>query len=421
MVASIKKCKYMSISHSNTQKSTPRIDALDVLRGIGLLGIFLMNIEFFNRPIMEMGLGPPAGASQLDMVIAHWTEILITGKFWPLFSMIFGMGFEVMQHQAEKDGKNFIPIYIRRCFALLILGVLHSVFLWPGDILHSYAIVGMVLLFSPRVSSVTTIVMGVSISIAMALLSILTGLSLNSASPSSVQRLAEIIVDVKASAAHAAFVYTNGDYWQVTMQRISEFVDAMGAEYISWACAFSYFLIGSGIMRSGVLSNLKQHRGTFLKYAVIGLLLGGVMTAIAQKFHTYDVMSADGFITQGLMLSGNLPLAICYLCLLLIAMSYARIASWLKVFVPAGKMALSHYLLQSIISSTVFFGYGLGYWGQWGRANLVVFVFVVFTTQVIFSYIWLWYFRYGPIEWLLRAVTYMRLPEMKRLKCLDDA
>ena len=94
-------------------------------------------------------------------------------------------------------------------------------------------------------------------------------------------------------------------------------------------------------------------------------------------------------------------------------MSFASGSKILGVLAPAGKMALTNYLMQSLIASTVFYGYGLGEWQRWGRADLVLFVLFIFIAQVIFSHAWLRYFRYGPIEWLWRALTYWKLPNMR--------
>ena len=117
-----------------------RIEALDVVRGFALFGIFLMNVEFFNRPIASIGEGLPRGPTGLDLFAGWFVAYFVQGKFWTIFSMLFGMGFAVMLVRAERAGRPFIRVYLRRIVALAVFGALHYVFLWPGDILFSYAV-----------------------------------------------------------------------------------------------------------------------------------------------------------------------------------------------------------------------------------------------------------------------------------------
>ena len=123
-----------------------RIQVLDVVRGFALLGIFLMNIEYFNRPMGEMGLGLPSGLSGADWWASRLIYLLVQGKFWTLFSLLFGMGFAVMLTRAEAAGRPFLGPYLRRIAALATFGLVHYIFLWRGDILFSYAIGALALL-----------------------------------------------------------------------------------------------------------------------------------------------------------------------------------------------------------------------------------------------------------------------------------
>jgi len=120
--------------------SNERIQALDVVRGFALIGIFLMNIEFFNRPIAELGMGLPTPAHRADWWAGYLIYVLVQGKFWTMFSLLFGMGFAVMLTRAERAGRSFLVPYIRRIVALAAFGTLHHIFLWSGDILFSYAV-----------------------------------------------------------------------------------------------------------------------------------------------------------------------------------------------------------------------------------------------------------------------------------------
>ncbi|MBR7799084.1 DUF418 domain-containing protein [Undibacterium fentianense] len=117
-----------------------RIAVLDVIRGFALIGIFLMNIEFFNRPVGELGDGMPVGLSGGNWMASYLIAYFVAGKFWTIFSLLFGMGFALMLGRSEQKTQEFIPTYLRRLFALAAFGILHHIFIWPGDILYSYAV-----------------------------------------------------------------------------------------------------------------------------------------------------------------------------------------------------------------------------------------------------------------------------------------
>ena len=117
-----------------------RIEALDVVRGFALIGIFLMNVEFFSRPMNGIGEGMPIGLTGLDWFASWFVAYFVQGKFWTIFSLLFGMGFAVMLTRAEAAGRNFIGTYLRRILALGVIGAVHYIFIWQGDILFSYAV-----------------------------------------------------------------------------------------------------------------------------------------------------------------------------------------------------------------------------------------------------------------------------------------
>jgi uncharacterized membrane protein YeiB len=123
-----------------------RIEALDVVRGFALMGIFLMNIEFFNRVISSINEGMPRGLSGLDWLASWFIAYFVQGKFWTIFSLLFGMGFAVMLVRAERAGREFKRVYLRRILALAVFGAVHYIFLWEGDILFSYAVGALALL-----------------------------------------------------------------------------------------------------------------------------------------------------------------------------------------------------------------------------------------------------------------------------------
>ena len=220
-------------------------------------------------------------------------------------------------------------------------------------------------------------------------------------------------VDHRLLAVQAANAYAHGNYWEVVNQRLSDFLHMLSFEPYVFIGALGIFLIGAAIMRSGRLLDLKANRSFFLKSLMVCALLAAGTIGIANIVHGHSMMTSQGMLEQALMTIGNLPLSLFYLCSIAYAMSFVSASKILRLLAPAGKMALTNYLMQSLIASTVFYGYGFGFWNQWGRAELALFVMAVFIAQVILSHLWLRHFRYGPMEWLWRALTYWTLPSLR--------
>src|SRR5687767_12735 len=147
--------------------ATQRIEALDVVRGFALLGIFLMNIEYFNRPLSSLGAGMPRGLTGIDWWASWFVAYFVQGKFWTIFSLLFGMGFAVMLTRAERAGRNFTIVYLRRVIGLALFGAAHFILLWEGDILFSYA-VGALMLMVVLYGKTWPIILGIAVAAGLA-------------------------------------------------------------------------------------------------------------------------------------------------------------------------------------------------------------------------------------------------------------
>jgi uncharacterized membrane protein YeiB len=175
------------------------------------------------------------------------------------------------------------------------------------------------------------------------------------------------------------------------------------------------FLIGVWFVRSGMMENARAHLRVFRRLAWYGLPLGiglGLLGSLIATSHTPGD-SHDGFqLAHALAALGSLPASLGYVGLVVVALHSNTVFARIRVLAPAGRMALTNYLTQSLVSTWFFFGYGAGQWGL-ARSWQVVFVAVVFALQVAFSHWWLARFRYGPMEWVWRAFTYRRIPAMR--------
>ena len=485
----------MNASVSNTGftpvAASERIVTLDVIRGFALLGIFLMNIEWFNRPLSELDAGMQAGVSGIDYWASWVVHVFVRGKFWTMFSLLFGMGFAVMLTRAEHAGRGFFAPYLRRTLALAVIGALHYIFVWTGDILFSYAtgatLLMVVFYARPRILFILAGVLitsaaafglaakfghelvpwgaflglGIPLLILACVVAALrrwpisglrgAGLTLYllpflamtiggavmtvkppqvreqaaeqaAKTPEQKKELAEKKKErLERRKEHAqdiadeARLMSRGTYLEATAWRAQHFVKHQGQTIGFAVIVLGMFLLGAWFIRSGVMTNPAAHLGLFRKLAWYGIPLGIGMSLVGASIAVTHVRGQnDGpyQLAMGLAMLGNLPACLGYLGAVVL-MFHGRFRNWVAPLAPAGRMALTNYLSQSVICTLVFYGYGLGYWGL-GRAWQILFVFAVFGVQILISRWWLARFRYGPMEWLWRSVTYLQLPRMRQ-------
>lgn len=402
-----------------------RIEAMDVLRGFALPGILLMNIESFAGPFSVALTGLDPGLQGADRWVDALIYLLVQGKFWTLFSLLFGMGFAVMMHRAEAAGRPFAGLYLRRTLVLLVLGIAHALLLWPGDILAFYAATALVLLLCFRRTPVSRLPLwGVGLYLAPMLLIFLMGLLAGLA-----QLMPEVAKEMAADAelARAGFyetvqaqraAYGSGRFAEVTAQRAADFGEMVGYYLMMMLpMALGMFLLGVWFLRSGAIARPQDFPRLYSRLRGAGLLAGLVAVLIA--FWLSPTVIPGEFnarIGSAFLLGtvGSLLLCLAYLAWVLRGLQSKCWAPRLAMLAPAGRMALSNYLMQSLVCTSLFYGYGLGYFEQLPRAWQPLFVLVLFALQLVLSRWWLARFRFGPMEWLWRALTYLQLPPMRR-------
>ncbi len=447
-----------------------RIAALDIIRGFALFGIALMNVEWFTRPITELGRGIDPSLSGADYLVSWLVYVFVQGKFWTLFSLLFGIGFAVMLGRAEDRGSPFVKPYVRRILGLLMFGTLHFILIWTGDILHNYAITALaLLLIVTRSWKSWLVILGSVVAVSFALgsdaapmlimLGVLVGVLMFFLNRGTIARYwkwgvgvysAVFIVALIGAGVMTAFpqlkpadkpeqaakreermqerakeraeeirLYTTGTYVESVKARAEKFADDMPQAAGLSFLALPMFLIGFWFVRAGVVSRLREHAALFRRLLLWGLPIGLAMTLVSVWLVPTFPANGRGPDPQ-LMVAGSLfQLGALGLCLGYFAawvlMLNTRIGQ--RVFAPlayAGRMALTNYIGASLAGTWFFSGYGLGFWGQVSRPGQMLFVLVVFLLQIGFSYLWLQRFRYGPLEWAWRAITYWQLPPMRR-------
>jgi uncharacterized protein len=393
-------------------KTAARVAAMDVLRGLALLGILLMNLEGFAGPPALMGTGIDPSLHGLDRWADAAIYVLVQGKFIALFSLLFGSGFAAMAGRAEREGWSLGKVWVRRCAGLLLIGLLHALLVWPGDILVSYALCGLVLLAFREILGGLLAWIGVGIFLIPAGVSLLAGWAdLAMAGDATWQQaLQEQAGHVAGLAAAQVQAYAHGTFTAASAQRLHDLGNTLTMLPMTGAQVFGLFLIGAWL--GPVLARPQVHAR-----ALGWMRWGGLASGLALMLVSVAVAPwiAPGradlrtCVAAALAAAASLPL-----CLGYVGWAMRGLATdgggWIaSSLAAAGRLALSNYLLQSLVCTGVFYGYGLGAFGL-GRGWQVLFAFGLFAVQLLLSRWWLASGRLGPAEWLLRTITYACMP-----------
>lgn len=405
-------------------QSVERIHTIDILRGFALLGILLVNMELFANPL-QLVVMPLAAASAIDSAAAWLVRFVAEGKFFSLFSFLFGLGFALQMTRAEDKGARFAPLYLRRLIILLGIGLIHAFLIWAGDILTAYALLGFALLLFRKAKPKTLIIWAVILLTlpilfyALGIGAIELGRSTGSEVAAEIDRsFAEQRAAYLAEIERAYRVYANGNFAEITAQRAQDMLFMGFASIFLAPTVFAMFLAGMWLARRGLFQNIDDNLPFFRK-----LLWRGLAVGVIGNFIYASLMgpSLPRFIPTPTLLVATLgqmvgapALSLFYVAALTLL---ARQPAWQQRFRPlalTGRMALSNYLGQSIICTLIFYGYGLGWFGQVGKAAGLLLVVAIYTIQVLISAWWLARFQFGPAEWLWRTLTYMKRQPMRK-------
>lgn len=364
-----------------------RVHDVDALRGFALLGIFVVNITF-------MASGYPG-----NLVVDTLSSVFVDMKFYLLFSFLFGYSFTLQMQAASRAGAAFEPRMLRRIAGLFVLGALHTVFLYGGDVLTTYAVACLVL-FGMRNVRDRTALRVAAILYGVVLVSLLaSGLFLDSSAflPSAAQ--------AHANAAHGTHALLGG-WGDIIGEHVSG-LTLLVAQAVSMQgpTALAMFLLGLVAGRRRLLANVRGDEPLLRRLQYVGFPIGiagglvyafaggnGVTLAVAASVATAPFLTAA------------------YVATLLRVMHSPRTQVVRAALAPAGRIALTNYLGQSVMGLLLFTGLGLGLAGRFSPLATTAAALLVFVLQLAVSAVWLRRFRYGPAEWFLRWLTNGRRP-----------
>lgn len=391
-----------------------RILFVDVLRGAALFGILAANMRGFSAPLDiydRINLLFPGHA---DQIVQRFIDVFISGKFVSLFSFLFGIGFAIQMSRAEERGARFMDFYPRRLLALAAFGVIHAIVIWGGDILFAYAVAGALLLllrkrqqktllwWAGSILAVPVVVNGVFL--------VLYAYGLRYAwmlpKPPDMKKIQAIIN-----------IYAHGTIQQMLMQNWLQWKQTILTYLVLSIYIVGMFLLGMWVWRAGVVQRLSEYRPVLKRVCKWCLALGialNVYIAVALSLTPPDKVSYWSWFAGILFLPAAHLLAAGYASGMALIFLHERWRQFLRPFAAVGRMALTDYLMQSVVCTLFFYHYTTGLYGRVGPALGLLLSVILFAFQVAFSNWWVAHYRFGPTEWLWRGLTYGSFPAMSK-------
>ena len=410
-----------------------RILAIDLLRGFALLGILLMNIASFSMPDVAYS-NPTAfgGESTLNHFIYGLTHIFVDQKFMAIFSMLFGASVMLLTTKLVEKGEGTFRVYFLRNIWLLIFGLIHSIFIWGGDVLTVYALCSFVLYFLRRIPPKWQFTLGIFIFLVPSMLNGGIQLAVPTFSDTDIQSL-QAFWQPDETAVSAELDLYRGPYneqlsYNLSTETSSDETYTNGQFLLDIAMLTEFFLRAFGMMLIGMafytwgILTAKKSDQFYKRMAIVGFGIG-LPIALLGLFLQY---SNDWSATYSLFI-GRVPnhiatplIASAFIGLVMIWSRRPLLQSIQTRLTAVGQTALTNYIMQSILGTFIFYGFGLGLFGHVNRLGQMGIVLAIWTVQLIISPWWMARFRYGPLEWLWRTLTYLKWQPMRKQTAIKE-
>ncbi|MGG3494660.1 DUF418 domain-containing protein [Peribacillus simplex] len=385
-------------------QESKRIVSIDILRGLAILGIFLVNMPSFHSPLLYID-GAERWSEGWDGILYRFSDVAAQASFYPLFAFLFGFGAVILAIRSEEKGISFPILFTKRLGFLLVLGCIHAFFIWHGDILINYAVFGFAFLFFYKMKGRTLILLG---SVCYVLPFAILG-SLFLIMGIFDREGMEMTTD-SAMMKQSLEVYQSGTFTEIMTQRALDWymVNNPFNAIILFLSIFPFFLIGAGVAKQGFLQNINQYKRQLKAILIVSLLLGLPIKILpyVTVYHFGTIFVQDYF--------GGPLFTIFYITAIALLAEQAGDSRLFRPLSYIGRMSMSNYLFQSIVCTAIFYSYGLGLYGSVSYTTGFVFLLALFCLQMLLSLLWMSLYKYGPIEYLWRFVTYGKKPVMRR-------
>lgn len=392
---------------------TERYVVMDALRGFALFGVMLINIWEFGGVdvlITEAQFAALPNAA-INEAITPFMRLFVADKANTLFAFLFGLGFWVQMKRLEARGAPFKAIYLRRAAILLAIGWAHLLFFFAWDVLHIYGITAFILFACRKLPARTMLVLGLVLMMFAkpVIYAVLDSIGLGMSGPMAALVSSDEAIFATQAAAQA------GDFpgFIGLMLANTWYGWLLTGGVVGWiGYALGRFFIGAWVARQGWIQNSADNLALFRRW-LRPMLLGGlaleILHLMIEPLEGWVLIEVAAVVLHGIatpLIAGG------YICAIVLIF-HGGTKSWLvKPFAPVGQMALTNYLMQSVAIITIFVGFGLA-----GRASIATFLPMVvafYAFQILYSHFWMKAFAFGPAEWLWRALTYGKVPQLRR-------
>lgn len=390
-------------------KASERFAILDILRGFALLGICMANFpEFSLYNFLPQEVKSSMSTAAADNITRWLLYIFVDGKFYTLFSLLFGIGFSIIIRNAERKGANGFRIFYRRMGLLLVIGFMHLMFIWSGDILMLYALLGMLLPLFRRMSDKGLLRWAAFFLLLPVLIDFVCEITHTSLALPSVRLQEMYCARYGINADNFAYWLRDAEDYGTVFQflvqgafvRMQEFIE--GNRYFK---VLGLFLTGFFIGRNRIYADMEEKKALLSKVFRYGLAIGLPCSFLyawsAMGRHPLGIAMHSVF-----YLASVYPLGFAYAAgsgLFYLKTKNGTAWKWLA---PTGRMALTNYIGQSVIGMFLFYGIGMGLGTTFGLLQTEIVVLAVFLFQMAFSAGWMSAFKFGPLEWVWRMLTY---------------
>lgn len=412
--------------NDSNQGAAVRLITLDALRGFAVMGILAMNIVAFAMPEMAY-VSPRAYGGDTASDIAAWAFgfILFDGKMRGLFSILFGASMLLIVDRAEAGGQNPASVHYRRMAWLALFGLCHFYFIWWGDILFLYAAIGCLAFRFRRWDPRRLIQWALGLfTLGVVLTSLFYGAQLvvaaaaddpNSPMAEAGQALRDEYALIDDGVAYELELFS-GPYLPILQDRLDNVADPLVMVLMSFFETLPLMMLGMALYRNGFLTGAwssGEYRRMATRWLPPGLALTVAVAWLQWRADFDYIVAINAFLAWAA--PGRLMMTIAYTALLVLLVRAAADSAWLARVAAAGRAAFSNYLGTSIVMTTVFYGYGLGLFGDVGRWPLYLACVAMWAIMLLWSQPWLDRFHYGPLEWLWRSLARGRLQPMRKI------
>ncbi|RIP35774.1 DUF418 domain-containing protein [Staphylococcus gallinarum] len=375
-----------------------RLFELDALRGFSLFGIILMNILTFSLPY-EQAFLPDIINKGIDEWILRIITLVVISSFYPIFTFLFGYGLAIMYTNSQSKGLRYYPFIYRRLVFLLILGLIHGVFIFSGDILFGYAYTGMLAVlfikWHPRkLIKLAAILFSLKVILLVIPFSLLTWFTDPYGVTNFTGKSLDQLIQIRQSGDYSAFLSIN------ITDEVFRILDVITTS--SYFGFLPYIVLGIAAQKINLIELVRKNKQKAIKIASILIIFGYLI----KLPHSVDYGN-NALINVSSMVGGPI-VAAGYILVFIVLCQMERVKQYLNVFQYTGKLSLSVYLSQSIIFTLIYMGFGLGLFNKLALYQSYLIVVVVYVIQLIVCYFYLKQFKQGPIEWLWRKVTYLK-------------